>query len=204
VRILPTAREIAPPRQEYVPLIVDSSPSDDGQGVPSCHEISLSASPESCQKWPVSSWPVQLCSKCTSMTATTEGLRDLVSQPGYKHHRVEDLVKSAKKGCALCAFISNVVSRGFYQCKGLEIEAEWTLEEMESILISACCEQDESFHSDGSKVPSITETTLAFGYVSKHGRYYGAYENLPVSFLKLTIFADPAAPTNLSLPALTG
>jgi hypothetical protein len=61
----------------------------------------------------VVSWPVQLCLKCASMTATAEGLRDIISPKGYMHHNRSDLEDSIASGCKLCESISYLLSRNW-------------------------------------------------------------------------------------------
>ena len=42
------------------------------------------------------SWPARLCLKCASMTGTLEGLQELISPNGYKHHMFSDLKESVE------------------------------------------------------------------------------------------------------------
>jgi hypothetical protein len=49
----------------------------------------------------------QYCERCTLMTLSIEGLRDLVSPRGYLHYSKSDLKLTAKSGCRLCTTIYN-------------------------------------------------------------------------------------------------
>jgi hypothetical protein len=53
-----------------------------------------------------------LCSKCISMTATANGLRDLFSPGGYTHHNVSNLKATGENGCAFCKSIFKILSSG--------------------------------------------------------------------------------------------
>jgi hypothetical protein len=53
-----------------------------------------------------------LCSKCISMTATTNGLRDLFSPGGYTHHNVSNLKITGENGCAFCKSVFKILSSG--------------------------------------------------------------------------------------------
>jgi hypothetical protein len=62
--------------------------------------------------WPIDSPAAQPCGKCTSMTATCEGLRSLFSPDGYAHHEFSGLEASANDGCPLCGLLCTTLSRG--------------------------------------------------------------------------------------------
>lgn len=77
--------------------------------VPSTHEEQTPILSDSLQSV-LESWPVQLCIKCAVMTGTEEGLRDLLSSSGYKHHTFEEFGESVKTGCNFCREIDNELS----------------------------------------------------------------------------------------------
>lgn len=58
----------------------------------------------------LATWPTKLCLKCVSMTGTMEGLRDLISRDGYRHHGRRDLEESVRWGCGICVLIFKVAS----------------------------------------------------------------------------------------------
>lgn len=54
--------------------------------------------------------PGRACDLCLSMTSTVEGLRDLVSEEGYKHSREVEIIKSAARGCPCCDILRRCIS----------------------------------------------------------------------------------------------
>jgi len=48
-----------------------------------------------------------LCERCTRMTSTLEGLRELASAEGYRHLTVVEVHKLAASGCPFCAILKN-------------------------------------------------------------------------------------------------
>lgn len=145
------------------------------------------------------------------MTATPEGILELLSPDGYEHYDTDELKRSAEKGCLLCALISNVISAGFYGYKeasdGVGISLQSLIEVEESVgtvLISAVegdeislqgHEADKSEHIEHLSFLSVTKMKrLSVGYISKRGSRYIGLDAQPVSFIKISAFTDPESP----------
>jgi len=50
-----------------------------------------------------------MCERCTQMTTTLSGLQSLASKEGYKHSFVEEIHKSADRGCPLCIVLRDTL-----------------------------------------------------------------------------------------------
>jgi hypothetical protein len=135
----------------------------------------------------LSSWPAKLCFTCATMTGTMDGLRDLMSRDGYRHHKRHSLEVSMSWGCDFCALLFNIVCFGsdggiwhVEHIDGEELDTEYPFyfEECgpeDTITVSCQSKDGLLFEAHILDQPSILLRYLFVGWISTRGDVHFNY-----------------------------
>jgi hypothetical protein len=100
------------------------------------------------------------------MTATREGLQDLVSLQGYAHHIISDLQQSAKSKCAFCTSIFRILSCGqLFTPDPSEQRVRVGFDKMVRTSIRAYCNEEPrygKYHFSDAPVLMLTHVVVEF------------------------------------------